>query len=151
IYVGGGNTRNLILLWQAWGLDKLFRQAWEQGTVLAGLSAGAICWFEEGLTDSYPGKLDRLECLGFLKGSCSPHYDGEAERRPTYERLVGSGEMMDGRAADDGAALHFVGTELSRVVTSRPEAQAFQVKRVDGQAAESVLPSEYLGKRPEWV
>lgn len=151
IYVGGGNTRNLLLLWKAWGLDVLFRKAWEQGTVLAGLSAGAICWFEQGSTDSWPGELRTLECLGFLPGSCIPHYDGEADRRPTTERMIARGELIDGLAADDGAALHFVGTELKRVVTSRPHAKAYALRQVEGRAVETALESVYLGEHPELV
>ena len=82
IYVGGGNTKSMLALWREWGLDVILRKAWEQGVVLAGLSAGAICWFEQGVTDSIPGDLTALPCLGLLAGSCCPHYDGEAERRP---------------------------------------------------------------------
>ena len=81
IYVGGGNTKNLLCLWREWKLDQYFKTANENGTVLAGLSAGAICWFDEGLTDSISGKLTRLKCLGWLSGSCSPHFDSEVERR----------------------------------------------------------------------
>jgi dipeptidase E len=151
IYVGGGNTRNLLLLWKAWGLDVLFRKAWENGTVLAGLSAGAICWFEQGSTDSWPGELRALDGLGFLPGSCVPHYDGEADRRPTTERMMVSGELMAGLAADDGAGLHFVGTDLKRVVTSRPNAKAYALRSEEGKFVETVLETVYLGEHPELV
>jgi dipeptidase E len=144
IYVGGGNTKSMLALWREWGLDVILREAWESGIVLAGLSAGAICWFEEGLTDSIPGPLTRLPCLGFLPGSCCPHYDGEAERRPTYHRLLAAGQILPGYAADDGAALHFVDDQLSRVVTSRPAAQAYALEVRAGEVVERVLATECL-------
>ncbi|MBF2009266.1 MAG: peptidase E [Chlorogloeopsis fritschii C42_A2020_084] len=119
IYVGGGNTKNLITLWKEWGLDKIFREAWESGVILSGLSAGSICWFEEGVTDSIPGQLTKLKCLGFLKGSNCPHYDGEPERKPSYHRLLSEGLISEGYAADDGVGLHFIGNTLEKIVSSR--------------------------------
>ncbi len=146
LYVGGGSTRNLLVLWREHGLDRLLRAAWREGAVLAGVSAGSICWFEEGLSDSVkPGVLRPLPCLGFLPGSNCPHYDGEPLRRPTYRRLVGSGRMLPGLAADDGAALVFRGRALDRAVASRPAARAFGVERIDGQVLESEIETDYLG------
>ena len=146
IYVGGGNTRNLLLLWKEWGLDKILKIAWERGIVLSGVSAGSICWFEEGVTDSMPGKLTPLRCLGFLKGSNCPHYDGEKERRPAYHRLLRMGKIKKGYAADDGVALHFIGDILDRVVSSRPKARAFKVAMKNGKVAEEPIIPNYLGK-----
>jgi dipeptidase E len=145
IYVGGGNTRNLIVLWREWGLDRIFKKAWEEGKILTGVSAGMICWFEQGLTDSNFGALSALPCLGFLPGSASPHYDGEAERRRSYHRLMLTGELKDGLAADDGAAFHFIGTELHRVVSSRPHAKGYRVQKVGGEIREEELETYYLG------
>ncbi|ARU61835.1 peptidase E [Tumebacillus avium] len=145
IYVGGGNTRNLIVLWREWGLDRIFKKAWEEGKILTGLSAGMICWFEQGITDSNFGKLSPLSCLGFLPGSASPHYDGEAERRPSYQRMILEGELQNGLAADDGAAFHFIGTELHRVISSRPEAKGYRVQKIGGAIQETVLDTHYLG------
>ncbi len=144
IYVGGGSTKNLLALWREWKLDSILKKALDRGVILAGISAGAICWFEQGLTDSLFGSLTRLDCLGFLKGSCSPHYDGEADRRPSYQALIASGEMLDGIAADDGAALHYIDGALARVVTSRPGAAAYMVKRNGGRAEETKLDTLYL-------
>ncbi|MBN1812969.1 MAG: peptidase E [Anaerolineae bacterium] len=127
IYVGGGNTRSLLSLWREWDLDEILREAWEQGVVLAGLSAGGMCWFEQGLTDSVPGQLGTLDCLGFLPGSFCPHYDGEVERSTAYHRLISAGNILPGYGVEDGAALHFVGTELKRVVSSRLNARAYVV------------------------
>ena len=144
IYVGGGNTKSMLALWREWRLDEILRQAWEAGVVLAGLSAGAICWFEQGVTDSVPGQLGPLDCLGYLEGSCCPHYDAETERRPAYHRLLRTGAIEPGYALDDGAALHFIGESLHRVVTSRPEAQAHAVKVVAGDIREQSLENTYL-------
>src|SRR5262249_38188734 len=111
IYVGGGSTANMLAVWRVHGLDGILREAWEDGTVLAGVSAGANCWFEGSVTDSF-GPLRALDDgLGFLPGSFCPHFDGEPERRPTYLRLVADG-FPPGLACEDGVAAHFVGTEL---------------------------------------
>jgi dipeptidase E len=145
IYVGGGNTRNLIVLWREWGLDAVLRTAWENGCVLSGVSAGAICWFGQGLTDS-AGPLAPMNCLGWLAGSCTPHYDGEANRRPCYHRFIREGAMAAGYALDDGAAAHFIGTKLSHVVSSRPKAQAYHVSLQDEQVIEEPIPTRFLGQ-----
>jgi dipeptidase E len=143
IYVGGGNTKSMLGVWREWGLPELLREAWAAGIVLAGVSAGAICWFEQGLTDSYAGALRPLQALGFLAGSCCPHYDGDADRRPTYQNLVRTGELLPGLAVDDGAAVHFVGGEIHRVVASRPGVTAYRVQMSDGSAHEEPLPVEF--------
>lgn len=144
IYVGGGNTRSMLALWREWGMDKVLKQAMENGTVLAGVSAGAICWFEEFLTDSvWP--MGACPGLGFVQGSACPHYDGEPERRPTYTRLVQEGAIMPGLALDDGAAAHFVDGELQQIVTSRPNARGYRVSLNNGTTAETELPAVYLG------
>ncbi len=122
----------------------MLRQAWEQGIVLAGLSAGAICWFAQGSTDSIPGRLSALECLGLLPGSCCPHYNGEAERRPGYHRLIAAGEMLPGYGVDEGAALHFVDASLLRVVTSHPDVTAYYVEKTDDEVHERALEAERL-------
>jgi peptidase E len=127
IYVGGGNTKSMLAIWREWGIPDLLREAWNGGTVLCGVSAGAICWFAEGVTDSIPGKLTALPCLGFLPGSCCPHYDGETQRRPSYAKLLREGTIGAGFAIDDGAAVHFVGAGVERVVASRPKATAYRV------------------------
>lgn len=152
IYVGGGNTRNLLALWREWSLDRILREAWEAGVVLAGISAGMICWFESGVTDSTPGTtgdpiddFSALRCLGFLPGSACPHYDGESARRPAYQRLVASEAIAAGYAADDGAALHFVGCDLKQAVSSRPEARAFWVERRGQSVIETPIAPVYLG------
>ena len=134
IYVSGGNTANLLALWRVHGIDALMREAWERGVVLFGASAGMICWFEAGVTDSFGPQLEGLrDGLGFLPGSACPHYDGEDRRRPRYRELVQDG-FPAGIAADDGVALRFAGTELEEVVTCRPGAAAYRVS-ADGEEA----------------
>lgn len=146
VYVGGGNLVNLLAVWRAHGLDSALRDAWEAGVVLCGVSAGALCWFESGVTDSFGKELaGHRGGLGLLPGSACPHFDGEPLRRPTYHRLVAAGDLPGGFAADDGAAMHFVGTELQRIVVSRPLARAYRVERQGQEAVEHVLEAEYLG------
>jgi len=145
ILVGGGNTENMLAVWRIHGLDRALRAAWEAGVVLCGASAGSLCWFETGTTDSFGPTLERLSAgLGFLPGSHCPHYDGEPSRRPTYHRLIADG-MPAGYAVDDWAALYFVGTELREAVAARPAAHAYRVELRDGEVVESTLPTRYLG------
>lgn len=143
-YVGGGNTAHLVALWRVHGLDRLLREAWERGAVLAGLSAGMLCWFQGGVTDSFGGLEAFRDGLGFLEGSACPHYDGEPGRRPLFRRLVAEG-LPAGYAADDGAALHFAGRELVEVVSSRPGAAAYRLSLAGGEVVEEKLPTRYLG------
>ena len=143
IFVTGGNTANAIAIWRTHGFDEILREAWEQGVLLAGWSAGMICWFEHGVTDSFGPDLAPLECLGLLPGSACPHYDGEERRRPVYRRLVENG-LPAGVAADDDVALHYLGNELREVVTTREGAGAYRVS-ADGEEA---LPARLLDVSP---
>ena len=148
IYVGGGNTRNLMVLWRNWGLDTIFHSAMEQGIVMAGISAGSLCWFEQGVTDSMKTpdstRLASIPCLGFLKGSNCPHYDGEEYRRAEYHRLLFEGQIIDGWAADDGVALHYVDGKLETVVSSRNNAFAYRVELKAGEVFEERKTPKYL-------
>jgi len=141
IYVGGGNTRSLLALWREWGLDAIFRRAHQAGVVLAGISAGANCWFEQCTTDSVPGELRMLPGLGLLPGSFTPHYDGEPARRPALHHLLQTGGILPGFAADDGAAIHFVEGQVLRAVrsASTPAAKARRVRQTDGEVVEEEL------------
>jgi len=139
IFVSGGNTANMLAIWRVHGIDQLMREAWERGIVLFGWSAGMICWFEAGVTDSFGPQLEGMrDGLGFLRGSACPHYDGEERRRPRYRELIASG-FPEGIAAEDGVGLHYVGTELREVVTCRPEATAFRVTRGGDESLEARL------------
>ena len=140
IYVSGGNTANALAIWRVHGFDAVLREAWERGILLCGWSAGMICWFEAGVTDSFGPELRGMrEGLGFLSGSACPHYDGEERRRPVYQELVAHG-FPPGYAADDAAALHFVGTELHEVVAVEEGAQAYRVE----PGTETPLPARLL-------
>lgn len=128
IYVAGGNTANMLAVWRVHGFDLLLREAWERGILLCGSSAGMICWFEAGVTDSFGPQLGGMrDLLGFLPGSACPHYDSEDRRRVVYRELVDAG-FPPGYAADDGAALHFVGAELREAISLREGASAYRVE-----------------------
>jgi dipeptidase E len=150
IYVGGGNSRNLMVLWREHGLDVILRAALERGCVLAGLSAGANCWFEQAVSDSWrsvtaAGRAAVGKYLGFLPGSFCPHYDGEKLRRPEYHRLMREGQISEGWAADDGCALHFVDGVLHATVSSRINARSYRLSVVAGNVQEAVYEPQYLG------
>jgi dipeptidase E len=145
IYVGGGNTANMLAIWRIQGVDTLLRQAWEQGTVLCGSSAGSICWFEAGITDSFGPQLAELhDGLGFLPGSNCPHYDSEERRQPVFTSAVANG-FPAGLAAQDAVAFHFEGRDLREAVSARPQGRAFRVEARNGQAVETALPVRFLG------
>jgi peptidase E len=143
IYVGGGSVVSMLGAWHAHGLDAVLRKAWRKGIVLCGPSAGSLCWFREALSE-FHGSSTRVRGLGLLPFSNCVHYDAEPARRAEYHRFVGDG-MLGGFAADDGVALHFHGTHLERVVSSRPEAFAYQVEPADDGAVETRLDAAYLG------
>ncbi len=140
IWVGGGNTLNMLAIWRLHGVDTALREAWARGIPLGGVSAGSICWFESGVTDSYGAELKPITgCLGFLAGSNCPHYDAEEQRRPVYTRLVASGELPPGYACDDAAALLFRGADLAEVVAAQKNARAYRVEREGDRAVEVPL------------
>ena len=134
----------MLVLWQDWGVSEALRDAWRSGIVLAGVSAGAICWFEQGVTDSFATQLQPLACLGFLPGSCCPHYDGEPERRPSYHRLLAHDAIKAGVAIEDWTAVHYVGREIKKVVSAKDGARAYTLRTVNGIVQEVPLAAEYL-------
>ena len=137
ILVGGGNTANMLAIWRLHGVDKALKAAWESGVVLAGWSAGANCWFESSVTDSFGPNLDPLkDGMKLLDGSFCPHYDSESLRRPRYEELVGRGTLSDGFAADDGVGILFEGRRLVEAVASLPGQHAYRVDRRKGNSVE---------------
>ena len=144
IVCSGGNTLNQQAIWKAQGIDVILRQAWDRGIVLGGASAGSLCWFEEGTTDSRPKVLTTVQCLGFLKGSHSPHYDREADRRPLYQKLIGSGQMKPGYACDNDAGIYFEDNTVKRVVATRAGAKVYYVSVVDGKVVEKVMEPEMI-------
>jgi len=146
IFVGGGSVANMLAVWRVHGLDTIMRQAWEAGIVLAGVSAGAICWFFGGTTDSFGPELwPFTDGLGFLAGSYCPHYSGEPARRPTYQGLIADGTLPAGIACDDGAGAHFAGTDLAEIVAERPGATGYHVESDGvGGCQEFALPARLL-------
>jgi dipeptidase E len=148
VYVGGGSMRNLLALWRAHELDRLLLDAWRQGTVLAGISAGAMCWFEGGVTRS-SGPAEPFAGLGLLPGSLTVHADGEPERLPVWLASVRNGTLPGGWAADDGVGLLFHDKQLTRVVSSRPGASAQRVDALAGELVRHRLEPELLGAEPD--
>jgi peptidase E len=139
IYVGGGNTKSMLALWHAWGVDTVLKKALSQGTILAGVSAGAICWFEQALTDSvWP--LGVVPGLGWLKGSCCPHYDTEVERRPAFAEKLKNGEISAGIAIEDHVAVHFIDGKVHKVLSSKAGKTAYKV----APQGESALAAELV-------
>ena len=144
IVCSGGNTLNQQAIWKAQGIDLVLRQAWDRGIVLGGASAGSLCWFEEGTTDSRPQALSIVHGLGFINGSHSPHYDAEAGRRPLYQKLISSGEMKPGYACDNDAGIYFEDNTVKRVVSARVGAKVYYVSAVGGKATERVMEPEMI-------
>jgi dipeptidase E len=146
IYVGGGNTANMLATWRVHGVDRALQAAWRQGVVLAGISAGANCWFHASSTDSFGKPLAALQDgLRLLHGSVCPHYDGEKDRRASFHRFVATGKLPDGIALDDGAAAHFIGWRFAEAVSSRPKAKAYRVFRWRLRAIEEEIETRFLG------
>jgi peptidase E len=146
VWVGGGSVANLLAVWRAHGLDEVFRVAWQAGVVLAGVSAGSLCWHVGGTTDSFgPDLRPVTDGLGLLPWSNGVHYDSEAQRRPTYHRLVADGTLPAGFATDDGVGLVYRGTELVEAVADRPGKAAYRVERApDGTATETRIEPRRL-------
>lgn len=146
VYVAGGNTASMLAVWREHGVDEALRAAWASGVVMAGMSAGGLCWFEAGSTDSYGAGLAPIRNgLGILAGSFVPHYESEPLRRPRFHELLASGELRPGYAVDDDAALVFHGTDLVEVVAARSGARARRVELwPSGQVVETELPVRLL-------
>jgi dipeptidase E len=145
IYVGGGNTKSALAVWRDWGLDRVLREAWEAGVLLAGMSAGAMCWFETGLTDSYWSEGHRpLDCLGWLPGGCAVHYGSEPKRRATLHAALRARAVPPSLAIDDHAAVLYAQTSIERVYAWRDGATAFRVGMEEDAVVESALATQRL-------
>ena len=139
IFVSGGNTLSMLALWRAYDLDQVLYQAYQKGCVIAGVSAGAICWFEQAISDSlWP--LIRMDGLGWVKGSMCGHYDSEPERRPTTLAARKSGQLMDGFALEDFTAIHFVNEEPQHLISSKAGQKIY---RID-EEGEHLLPIKLI-------
>jgi len=139
IYVGGGNTANMLAVWRVHGVDRAIRAAYRRGVVLAGVSAGAVCWFEAAVSDSFGPLRPLRDGLALVPGTCAPHYDGDPERRPSFARMIAAGELPPGYGVDDSAALHIVDESLHEVVASRPGAHAYRVELTGETAIDARL------------
>ena len=145
ILVGGGNTLNMLSIWKSQGIDVALRKAYEAGIIMSGGSAGSLCWFQNGTTDSRPVKVSKIECLGWLKGSHCPHYDTEPTRRPLYHDLITKGELLPGYACDDKACLYFENEKLVEAVASSEKSKSYFVDLIDGKIVEKQLPAKLIG------
>jgi len=144
IYVGGGNTKSMLAVWREWGIDKLLVKAYNQGTILSGVSAGAICWFDKGITDSWASNLNLLDCLGLLKGNCCPHYNSEKDRRPSVQRFIEKRELNSIYAIDDGAAIHFINGEIYKNIRFFEDANIYLVDYKENQIRHTNLSMSSL-------
>ena len=146
LWVGGGSVANLLAVWRVHGLDAILREAWERGIVLAGVSAGSICWHVGGTTDSFGVELRPVtNGLGFLPYSNGVHYDSEARRRPLFQQLIADGTLPEGYATDDGVALHYIGQTLHKVIAETSGKYAYHVVRTSTGAEETRIEPEILG------
>ena len=136
IYVGGGNTKSMLAVWREWKLDKLLLKAYNDGKILCGVSAGAICWFEQGITDSWASNLNIMDCLGFISGMACPHYQEESERRPTVHEMLNNGKCKSGWAIDGGAAVHFNNGEYLRSIQFYSNSYVYHVTSDNGNIIE---------------
>jgi aminopeptidase N len=139
IFVGGGNTKSMLSVWKEWGLDTILKKAYLEGTIMSCVSAGAICWFEKGVTDSWADELNVMECLSFTKGNCCPHYDEESERKPSLSQFIKEGLLKDCYAIDGGCALHVKNDELYKAISFMDDKNSFLVKKENGEIKEEPL------------
>jgi len=140
IFVGGGNTKSMLAVWKDWGLDLILKEAYERGVIMCGVSAGAICWFEEGVTDSWSEELKVMDCLGFVKGACCPHYDEEPQRRPSLSKFLTEGVMQSCYAVDGGCALHIENEQEYKAVVFAKDKNAYCVDLENNQVKEEPYP-----------
>lgn len=139
IFVGGGNTKSMLSVWREWGLDKILKNAFENGTIMSGVSAGAICWFEKGVTDSWAEKLEIMDCMGFTKGNCCPHYDEEPERKPSLSKFIETKEIFNCYAIEGGCALHIKNDAVYTAISFRGKKNSYLVTQLNNKIIETKL------------
>ena len=139
IYVGGGNTKSMLAVWREWKLDTLLLKHYKKGKILSGVSAGSICWFEKGVTDSWASNLNIIDCLGFLEGVSCPHYDGEKDRQPTVHNFINTNKISSCYASDDGSALHFKRGKLFQSVSFYKNANSYDISKVNNKIKEKII------------
>ena len=136
IFVGGGNTKSMLAVWKDWGLDLLLKEAYEKGVIMSGVSAGAICWFDQGITDSWAEDLKVMDCLGFIEGACCPHYDEEPQRKPSLNKFITEKVLKSCYAVDGGCALHIEDEKEFKSVVFSENKNSFLVEMKDNKVAE---------------
>jgi len=141
IYVGGGNTKSMLAVWKEWKLDKLLLKAYKSGTILCGVSAGAICWFEKGITDSWASNLNVIDCLGFIDGTNCPHYNTEADRQPSVHKFIHDNKISSCLASDDGSALHYKNGKLHTAIAFYKNAKSYNIIKDGLVIKENVIES----------
>ncbi|MFD0797951.1 Type 1 glutamine amidotransferase-like domain-containing protein [Maribacter chungangensis] len=144
IVVGGGNTLNMLAIWKAQGIDVALKNAYNNGTVMGGGSAGSLCWFNGGTTDSRPGNLSIVEGMAFIAKSHCPHYNSELTRRPLYHENILSGKLSDGYACDDRSAIHFIDGEVHTSVSLDKENHSYYVYATDGKIVEERISGSII-------
>jgi len=144
VFVGGGNTLNMMAIWKSQGIDLTLRKAYDAGILMCGASAGSLCWFEAGTTDSRPKALSKVECLGWIKHSHCPHYDAEQQRRPLYHSMILKKELSPGYACDNKSGVYFEDEKLINTVSSTATSRSYFVDLVDGKVVERELKSEFI-------
>ena len=144
LFVGGGNTKSMLAVWREWKLDKLFLKAYNRGAIFCGVSAGAICWFEKGITDSWASNLNIIDCLGFIKGTNCPHYNYEKNRKPSVHKFIEDKKIDSCLASEDGAALHYKNGELFSSVSFYEDSKSYKIFKKGEQIIEKEIPSIQL-------
>ncbi|MBT3851655.1 MAG: peptidase E [Gammaproteobacteria bacterium] len=144
IFVGGGNTKSMLAVWKDWGLDLILKKAYDQGAVMSGVSAGAICWFEQGLTDSWASELKMMPCMNFISGNCAPHYDEEPQRRPATKKLLQDNAISFMYGIEGGAALHFINEQPEKTVRFQKNKHSYNVTLKDSTVSEKPYPIKEL-------
>ena len=144
IFVGGGNTKSMLAVWREWNLHEILKNAYNDGIIMCGVSAGAICWFEKGITDSWADKLNILDCLGFVKGNCCPHYDEEHDRRPSLMKFLKQKKLKDCYAVEGGCALHIKNDVVYSAVSFKGKKNSYLVNIEDEKYKENICPVKQI-------
>tara|TARA_Y100001970_G_scaffold291677_1_gene429782 strand:+ start:2639 stop:3319 length:681 start_codon:yes stop_codon:yes gene_type:complete len=139
IYVGGGNTKSMLAVWRDWNIDKILFKAYQKGITLSGVSAGAICWFSQGITDSWANSLNLIPCLDFIQGNACPHYDEEEERRPYVKKLLSENILEECFCIEGNSALHFKNGLPFRSINFGTDKKSYLVKKIKNEIIEEVL------------
>ncbi|MDA9997284.1 peptidase E [Gammaproteobacteria bacterium] len=139
IFVGGGNTKSMLAVWREWGLDVILKEAYDKGVIMSGVSAGAICWFEQGITDSWSHDLAIMDCLGFVNGTCCPHYDEEPNRRPFVSRALKNKSIDSCISIEGFNALHLVDDSPKYSVAFKDNNDTYNVVLKNGEVSEDQI------------